>query len=243
MSIQDQHEWLATPLGSYLQEQEQVLYDNAVSDVFGFNAVQIGMQEMDLLRNSRISFSLKADVDHGSVRCDSSYLPFKNNSIDLVLLPHTLEHSEIPHQTLREAERVLVPEGHVMISGFNPISAWGLKHVTAKDNSYPWNGCFRTLLRIKDWLALLGFEVVDTRMACYALPFSNPVWLQKSRCMDKAGDRWWPMMGGVYFIVAKKRVLGMRLIRPNWKKAKLKPSLVPAPSQKNDNNSKAKNER
>ena len=151
-----------------------------------------------------------------------------------VLLPHVLEFSENPHQTLREAERVLVPEGHIMISGFNPISTWGLKRLAAGREGYPWDGNFLPLLRIKDWLALLGFELTATRMACYAPPCRNPAWLGRFRGLDKAGDRWWPMMGGIYFIVAKKRVLGMRLIRPNWQATKLKPRLVATPSQKND---------
>lgn len=235
MSIEQQQQWLQTSLGHYLQAQEQTLFDHAVSDVFGFNAVQVGMLQMDLLRNSRIPFSLKADLHAGAVHCEPSQLPFVTNSIDLLQLPHVLEFSEDPHQTLREAERVLVAEGHIMISGFNPISTWGLKRLAAKKEGYPWDGNFLPLLRIKDWLALLGFELVATRMACYAPPCKNPAWRGRFQGLDSAGDRWWPMMGGVYFIVAKKRVLGMRLIRPNWQAAKLKPGLVPTPSQKNDN--------
>lgn len=233
MSIAQQ-QWLQTALGSYLHAQEQALFDDAASDVFGFNAVQIGMPQMDLLRNSRMPFCLKTDIDAGAVNCEPSQLPFASGSIDLLQLPHVLEFSDTPHQTLREAERVLVPEGHIMISGFNPISTWGLKRMAAKKEGYPWDGNFLPLLRIKDWLALLGFEPVVTRMACYAPPCKNPAWLGRFQGLDKAGDRRWSMMGGIYFIVAKKRVLGMRLIRPTWQAAKLKPSLVPTPSQKND---------
>lgn len=233
MSLANSHEWLKTPLGDYLQAREQALFDEAVSDIFGFNAMQLGMPEIDLLRNSRISYTFKADNLLGKVRCDASQLPFQAGSIDLVLLPHVLEFNADPHQTLREAERVLLPEGHIMISGFNPISAWGLKRMTVKQG-YPWCGQFLPLLRIKDWLALLGFELAGVRMACYTPPFSNSSWLQRFQFMDKTADRFWPMMGGVYFIVAKKRVLGMRLIRPNWNKSKLKPSMVPAPTQKNE---------
>ena len=244
MSADTQHEWLTTPLGAYLQQQEQALFDSAVSDVFGFNAVQIGMATMDLLRSSRIPFSFKAGNGQGDALCDSRYLPFLSNSIDLLLLPHALEFSHDPHQTLREAERVLVPEGHIMLAGFNPISAWGLKRALTKDDGYPWNGSFLRLPRIKDWLALLGFEMVAGRMACYAPPFANPAWRRRFEFMDKSGDRWWPMMGGIYFIVAKKRVLGMRVIRPNWNKSGLKPNLVSVPSQtqpsqKIDNNKRA----
>ncbi len=244
--------WLTTCLGQYLQASEQQLFDEAVGDVFGFNAVQIGMLHMDLLRNSRIPRCIKADEASGDVHCDSMQLPFQANTIDLLLLPHGLDFSQNPQQTLREAERVLMPEGHIMLTGFNPFSAWGLKHTLrkqppnggGKDDSpdsrrlpgqFPWNSNFLSLLRIRDWLALLGFELVEGSMTCYTPPFSSYKSLQRFQWMDKAGARLWPMMGGVYFVVAKKKVVGMRLIRPNWNKAKFKPGLVATPSQKHKN--------
>ncbi len=228
--VHNQKSWFLTHLGAYLQSQEQTLFDSAVADIFGFNAVQLGMLQVDLLRNCRMPFSLKADAGDGAVRCQSTQLPFQTNSIDLLLLPHMLEFSDDPHQALRDAERVLVPEGHIIISGFNPLSAWGLKRISAKSKGYPWQGTFFSLLRIKDWLALLDFEIVEVKMACYALPFSNPSWLSRCHFMDKAGSSWWPMVGGVYFIVAKKRVLGMRVIRPGRKPSRFK-SLVAAPTR------------
>lgn len=232
MSIDDRRLWLQTPLGKYLQAEEQAVYDSAVSDVFGFNAVQVGMIELDLLRNSRMPFCCKTDVHAGNVHCIAEQLPFVTNSIDLLQLPHVLEFSSDPHQTLREAERVLVAEGHLMLSGFNPISLWGLRGLLIRQQHYPWHGSFLPLLRIKDWLALLGFEMVSVRMACYAPPCRNPAWMRHFRWLDSMGGRWSPMLGGIYFVVAKKRVLGMRLIRPNWNSGKLKPVLMPSPTQK-----------
>lgn len=239
--------WLTTCLGQYLQASEQQLFDEAVGDVFGFHAVQIGMLHMDLLRNSRIPHTIHTDEASGDVHCDSMQLPFQANTIDLLLLPHALDFSQNPQQTLREAERVLMPEGHIMLTGFNPFSAWGLKHMLRKQpdadamdtrrlpGHFPWNSNFLSLLRIRDWLALLGFELVAGSMTCYTPPFSSYKALQRFQWMDKAGARLWPMMGGVYFVVAKKKVVGMRLIRPNWNKAKLKPGLVATPSQRQKN--------
>ena len=103
----NQQSWLATSLGTYLRGQEQQLYDAAVSDIFGFNAVQLGMPDEDLLRNCRMPFMIKSDVNAGAVHCLPTQLPFQTNSIDLLLLPHVLEFSEDPHQTLRDAGRVL----------------------------------------------------------------------------------------------------------------------------------------
>jgi SAM-dependent methyltransferase len=228
--VHDQQSWMKSSLGQYLQCREQALFDEAVTNIFGFNAVQLGMANADFLRSCRMPFMLNAGVKDGALNCQSTQLPFKTASIDLLLLPHVLEFSEDPHQTLRDAERVLVPEGHI-ISGFNPLSAWGLKRLAAKSKGYPWQGTFFSLLRIKDWLALLDFEIVSIKMDCYALPFSNPSWLKRCDFMDKTGSGWWPMMGAIYFVVAKKRVLGMRVIRPEWKQNRLK-SLVTAPTQR-----------
>ena len=138
-------------------------------------------------------------------------------SIDLVLLPHVLEFSANPHQILREVARVLMPEGHVVIAGFNPWSLWGVRRMFGRGSGYPWNGRFIHLPRIKDWLALLGLEIVAGRMGCYAPPCAQQQWLDRFGFMESAGDRWWPIAGGVYFLQAVKRVRGMRLIMPRWK--------------------------
>ena len=209
------------------------MFDDSVSDLFGFNAIQIGMPEIDLLRNCRIPYRMKAGPsDNVVLRCNTVQFPFATSSADLLLLPHVLEFSPNPHDTLRDAERVLVPEGHLVVSGFNPYSLWGARRLFNKDKSFPWQGRYVSLPRLKDWLALLNFEVVGGRMGCYAPPMRNPNWLQRCRFMDNAGDRWWPMLGGMYFLVAKKRVMGARLIRPSWSGPRVAQVLIPKPTQK-----------
>lgn len=227
--IISESEWLETPLGVNVLEHERALFDSAVVDLFGFNAVQMGLGQVDLLRQCRIPNRFLASRELGNLRCDFSHLPLATSSIDLVLLPHVLEFAENPHQVLRDVERVLVPEGHVVISGFNPVSLWGLRHRLCGRAGYPWSGKFISLMRMKDWLALLGLEVVGGHMACYAPPFRNGKWLQRMAWMDQAGDRWWPMMGGVYFLVARKKVAGMRLIRPRWNSRRFAQVLMPRP--------------
>ena len=221
-----QEAWLDTILGQYFLQSEQRFYDAVVSDIFGFNAVQIGLPRADLLKNSRIPHILHADVSAGDLCCESDYLPFAESCIDLLCLPHALEFSENPHQTLREAARVLVPEGHLLLTGFNPISAWGMRFVMTKNGGYPWNGQFFPISRIKDWLALLGLEFVEAKFCCYEPPINDEKWLKRFRFMDKIGSKWWPFMGGLYFIVAKKRVVNMTLLKPNWKQNSLKSRLA-----------------
>jgi SAM-dependent methyltransferase len=229
--------WFHTPAGRYILDWEQGQFDNAVEDVFGFNAVQIGLPEINFLRESRIALKVRAGIDAGcNLVTEAGRLPLASQSIDLVLLPHVLEFAEQPHQILREAERVLMPEGSIVISGFNPLSLWGAKRafVRRRERPVPWSGKFLGLLRLKDWLSLLGFELNGGRFGCYAPPFTQTRWLQRFAFMEKAGDRWWPVLGGVYVVRAIKRTVGMRLVIPNWRdKRKAREALAPV-AQKNN---------
>jgi SAM-dependent methyltransferase len=223
----DLEEWFESPTGRYLIEQEQAYFDQNVGDVFGYHAVQLGVPGFDFLRTSRIQLKVRAGTD---LALDFFNLPFDSGSIDLVVLPHLLEFSCNPHQILREIERIVRPEGRIMLSGFNPFSLWGLRRLATQSVSEPWCGNFISLSRMKDWLALLGFEVSAGKLCCYAPPFDQEKWLNRFAFMEKAGDRWWPISGGVYFLVAIKRVRGVRLIKPNWE---INAALAPTVSELN----------
>ena len=244
-SVSSEHQWLNSALGRYLQQEEQALYDKTVVDLFGFNALQMGCLQMDLLRNSRIAHRYKSTEHISSAEfthlyCSDDFLPLADASLDLLILPHRLEFSERPHQTLREAERVMMPEGHLLITGFNPLSLWGMalffKNLLHKDATntkpFPWSGSFIGLGRLKDWLALLGFEVVSVEMCCHIPPFEQESWHKRFSCMHSIGAKWFSAVGGVYFIVAKKRVAGMTPLKPNWKAASIKSPLIPRPTQR-----------
>lgn len=219
MSILSLSDWLETPQGQYLLEWEQAKFDLMVADIFGYNAVQIGLPEYEFLRGNRMPFRFScARMGAAAVGAHADALPFASASLDLVLLPHVLEFSRNPHQVLREVERVLVPEGSVIISGFNPFSLWGLRRAVARrGGTCPWRGQYFSVRRIKDWLALLGFETQAGSFGCYAPSVTSAKWLDHWRFMDKAGDRWWPICGGAYILQGIKRVHGMRLITPNWR--------------------------
>ena len=231
----DASEWFSTPLGRYLLEREQAYFDKSVADVFGYNAFQLGLTGLDLLRASRILLRCRVDLDSAAeLRADFRDLPLASNSTDLMVLPHVLEFHEHPHDVLREAERVLMPEGQVVISGFNTASLWGLRRKLARRGSVsPWDARFVGLLKLKEWLQLLGFELNGGRFGCYAPPCANPQWLQRFAFMEKAGARWWPILGGVYVVRAVKRVHGMRVITPAWRKERARRRAVAALPQKN----------
>ena len=226
---------MQTPLGQYLLERERAYIDRTVTDIFGYNALQIGLPQIDLLRANRMP--LRAAVDRGvgaPLRADCAELPIVSASVDLVLLPHVLEFSDNPHQILREVERVLVPDGHLVLTCFNPMSLWGAWHSFAQRGSYPWRGRFIHLLRVKDWLALLGFEMAGGAMGCYVPPCTSQKWIDRFKFMESAGDRWWPFSGAVTFLHAIKRVRGMRVITPRWPRQARSQQLVTVPQKQED---------
>jgi hypothetical protein len=137
-------------------------------------------------------------------------------------------------------ERVLVPEGSVVLSGLNPLSLWGLRRLAARRGAaVPWCGHYRSAMRIKDWLKLLGFEVQAVESGCHAPALSSAAWLERLRWMDRAGARWWPLLGGAYLLHGVKRVQGMRLITPKWRERKASAKRLSPVAQRNGGTRKA----
>ena len=249
-------EWLRTPAGRYLLAWEQQHLDRAVVDLFGFHALQLGLPELDALRANRMPHRwLCGDGSNGhgepavdgalpriavALHSDFDALPFDAQSLDLVVLPHALELARDPHLTLREVERVLRPEGRVVIVGFNPTSLWGLRQrlghmcrqvgIGARRHLFlPSEGEFIGYRRLRDWLRLLSFEVEAGRFGCYRPPVGSDRWLARYEWAEGLGDRWWPVFGAVYSLTAVKRVRGMRLVglaRNERPKAKPAPAVV-----------------
>jgi SAM-dependent methyltransferase len=218
MSIPAIDGWLDTPQGRYVLAWEQAKIDAVVADLFGYNALQLGLPQCNLLAHNRIPLrQIAGEAGNVDVLCDLRELPFAANSIDLVVMPHVLEFHDDPHQILREVERILIPDGQLVITGFNPISLWGLRrHLRRGADRFPLNGEFISVLRLKDWLQLLSFAVDRGNFGCYVPPCEQEHWLKRWHFMEAAGDRWWSFAGGVYLLRAVKRVRGMRLILPQW---------------------------
>jgi SAM-dependent methyltransferase len=206
--------WLQTPPGRHLLAWEQAQVDAAVIDLFGFHALQLGLPELDGLLTNRMPHRWLAGRD---LMCNFDELPFESASLDLVLLPHALELAPDAHALLREVERVLRPEGRVIVFGLNPASLWGLRQKLGRlrrrgEPYLPRGGEFIGYWRMRDWLKLLSFDVEAARFGIYRPPLRSEAWLQRWRWADGVGSRWWPVLGAVYFIQAVKRVQGMRMI-------------------------------
>ncbi len=232
--------WFGTPQGAYVLDWELGQFDSAVEDVFGFRAVQIGLPEVDFLRQNRIPFRFTLALEPGAaLAADPLQLPLASQSVDLVALPHVLEFHHNPHDVLREAERVLMPEGHLVISGFNPASLWRLRQMFSFEKRIsPWDAKFIGLLRLRDWLRVLGFELNGGKFGCYVPPFSQVRWIERFAFMEKAGARWWPIAGGLYVVRAVKRVHGMRLVTPAWRQERARRRALAALPQKSNGHAK-----
>lgn len=249
-TIIDLGNWLEQPAGRYIRDWEQNLLDTLTVDIFGYNAIQIGLPQINALAasrmpnrwltNTRIPDSNRHNTSHPVVVIhDFAELPFDSHSIDLVVLPHVLEFAAEPHQILREVERILIPEGRVIICGFNRASLWGARQALGRvSGSYilPREGEFISLPRLKDWLKLLNMEVGGSDFGCYVPPFTTDKWLRRFLLMEKAGSRWWPYLGAVYMLQAVKRVKGMHLIGPAWKQKRVaRGHAVPVANRVNKN--------
>lgn len=234
--------WWTSQAGRYLLSWEQAWFDEAVSDIFGFHALQLGLPGLQGLRANRMphrwmAFSAAArqgDADVPlSVHCEYDALPFPSQSLDLVVMPHTLELSRDPHLALREAERVLVPEGRLMITAFNPASWWAMSGgrsdggvarpeagANAQDPTgplaqgpdWPVRAHMLGFRRLRDWLRLLSFEVEAARFGRFGPRVETALWQQRWSWVEPVGQRWWPVLGAVYGVTAVKRVRGMRLV-------------------------------
>lgn len=217
----------------YLLRWEAGVVDEAVADVFGFHAVQLGCPDWDALRSNRMPWRWRTTSQVGEparvgkapgsqvgLICDPTALPFAANSLDLLILPHTLELSDDPHAVLREAERVLMPEGRLIVTGINPTSLWGarlrLRRVAAPGSPLPQAQACIGYWRLRDWLRLLGFEVESARFGCYRPLVQSARWLHRWSWLDRWGERWWPIFGAAYAVLAVKRVRGMHLLEPAW---------------------------
>ncbi|MBT6553110.1 MAG: methyltransferase domain-containing protein, partial [Gammaproteobacteria bacterium] len=187
--------WYQTPLGHYLLQQVKKRLDPVLSTSFGYYAIQLGCEDLsaELMQDCRINhvFRMGQGPDTQDVLIDSSSLPVSSDSIDMVVLMHTLSLAKDPHAILREVNRVLIPDGKLIIIDFNPISLWGFRHLLQSWlDEAPWAGHYYTAGRLKDWVNLLGFDQLHHFKCGYVLPINYQNLILRSRIFSKFSERW-----------------------------------------------------
>ena len=215
--------WMRSPAGADLLRMEVERVHAAVGNLFGYHCLQVGdLAGADLLSASRILGRAVVDIDGGAPRAPyplvsgaATSLPIDSHAVDVVVLPHVLEFESQPHEALREASRVLVPEGSLVILGFNPMSVIGLRRVFRyRAKAAPWCGAYYGAGRLRDWLTLLGFDVTDQR-PCFASGHGTRG--ARRRGIRSFADWIPPALASARLILAKKRVNAMLPLRPRWK--------------------------
>lgn len=213
-------QWLASPLGQVMLAGEQIVTADVLARVFGLQLVQVGMWGapgvlIEEARTAYASIVADSDADGVSMCCDPSHLALAPASVDVVMLPHTLELHESPHAVLREAERVLVGEGRLIVLGFNPIGLWGLRRALTRGRFPAETVRLIGERRLRDWLTLLGFEVDSVTYHCHRLPLQGSAPPAGEARLERLAPshRPRPLAGG-YVLVARKRVYSMTPVRP-----------------------------
>ncbi len=216
--------------------------ESILPDLFGYYLLQVGRPgRVGLLSASRIRHSIIMSLEprartggpnHTDLCGQADALPFATENLDVIVLPHVLEFSPNPHQVLREVDRTLVPEGHVVVTGFNPWSLWTLwRWIGWRRRNPPWSGHFYSSAKVQDWLGLLGFDILMTRSFVYYPPVQHGALIRRLRLFEHLGRRFQPFWGAVYVLVAKKRVATLTPITPRWRlRGKLLPGGVPEPT-------------
>jgi SAM-dependent methyltransferase len=210
--------WLAGPLGSLLLEQERTIVAGSLECAFGLHCVQVGAWgEPDTFLSrarTRRTALVAGDSRPGvALVAQPAALSLQSDSVDVMLLPHTLEFEPDPHEVLREVGRVLRGEGELLVLGFEPLGSWSLRNTFTRGGSPP--GLKRTISesRLADWLKLLGFEVGAAERFLYAPPIRALRTGKARGWLEQAGRRAWPRLSGAYLLHARKRVHSMTPVR------------------------------
>ena len=208
--------WLAGPLGSLLLDQERAVVAASLECAFGLHCLQVGAWGepgtfLASARTRRSALVAGRQVAGAALVADPAALALQSDSVDVMLLPHTLEFAPDPHEVLREVARVLAGEGELVVLGFEPLGSWTVRSAFTRGGSPP--GIARTIpaARLADWLKLVGFEVGSPERYLYAPPF--PGFATARGFLERVGRRAWPRFSGAYLLRARKRVHSMTPVR------------------------------
>lgn len=222
--------WNELPVGSHLKQSLEDILAVSSRRFFGYHLVKVGnlshqiaMQECSIKHTATLVADaseiepIPEQTNESFVVGDAHKLPFMESSIDAFLLAHELDFSKDPHQILREVDRSLIPNGHIVIVGFNPFSLAGLfRYLPLKSNRLLRDARFFSSMRINDWLQLLGFETIEQHQLVFSSLLINRQFRVLTR-LEALCRKYLPIFSSVYVIVAKKRVVPLSLIKPKWK--------------------------
>ena len=215
-------EWLQTSLGKALLRQEIRVVEEALDGVFGEECLQLGLWGenrtfMRFTRTQRCSLIAASSLGKPCAIGNMHQLPVESDSVDAVLLPHTLDYSDRPHAILREVDRVLRRDGRVIILGFRPYGLWGLRRLIPGAGIPPGAEHLISERRMKDWLQLLDMRIERTSRYFFRWPLPGNK-ARGSVKWEQRGQAWWPELSACYMLSAQKRVSTLTPVKPLWRR-------------------------
>lgn len=218
------NQWFQEDLGQSVLQAEKQELDKVIGNYFGYHLVQLGsigtlewVQASPIQnkfwcspwwRNGRLGQCIQGDL---------AQLPLSPKSVDLMVLPHVLEFEKKPAEIIEQACLALIPEGHLIIFGFNPYSPWGIKRRLMKQQQIPWSGQFYSIRTLRKWLATHHCTIDAFNMLCFQLPIASASTREKLKIIESIGQTCWPTNGGVYCIIARKQVAAVTPIQLSWR--------------------------
>ncbi len=223
--VQQWDHWLTHFLGETLMKTEQQYLIKQFAERYGRYALLLGVPHQHsmldpLAITKHVVLSPLINKNTAISYIEGSYkeLPIASGSLDIVVIPHTLEFLDNPRQLLNEACRIVKPEGDIIIFGFNPYSLWGINKWWLKGHKkIPWHGHFISAKTIKNWLTLADFQLVRQDMLMFRPPLHRPSLMQKLTFLEWIGVKSKAFFGGVYVITAKAKVIPLTPIKLHWK--------------------------
>ncbi len=224
-------QWALTQNGRAVFEQEKMLLDDAIKNLFGYYCVQLGAPTLEsVMSESRIQYKVlvASELTEGGkefdphchfIKADLDYLPIAKDSADVVVLPHTLEVAADPYYLLRQVDAMLRPEGHIVVTGFNPYGCLVMRFRWFKKAPLFREAQLEHLSQIKMWLEVLGYDIQLQRystVTCFAQREQKTRRVALLEWVEKRLSKLGLQFGNVYCLVAKKRVDSPTLVGAKW---------------------------
>lgn len=222
-ALQHWNQWLHQQhLGSSVMEAEKKVLSHLVDKHYGKHALLVGVpQQYSLLEatkipcHSLVSPFLAHERQPGFIEGDLHEIPIMTGSVDLVVMPHTLEYVDNPRHLIHEACRIVKPEGLIVVMGFNPYSMWGVRRLISQ-HEVPWASTFNNAYQIKNWLRLSDFQIEDHKSVFFRPPVNHESTFKKLEFFEYIGNLL-HFFGGIYCIAARAKVIPLTPIRMKWK--------------------------
>ena len=226
--------WHNSIYGAEFYQAELNALKNNLKNIFGFHILQIGADHCNYLKdlgdklkiNHKITLSANVSdslKNKNILYANDCLIPLASQSIDAVLLAHAFEASNDPHSLLREVDRILLPEGHLIILCFNPWSLWGVrkgftfKKSSSMEKTFPWDdvGKWFSSHRVTDWLSLLNYKITFKQHYFFRPYINNEKIFRYMSFFDHIG-KIIPIGAAGFCIIAVKKQPGLECIRPSW---------------------------